>query len=230
MQKFTKLPRSLTKKICSDHKSYSIFGKNYDLPFTNKLYNTKKEILLVATVLFALKGYNSVSIRDVATIIGIKASSIYNHYTNKEELWKRVITHSMKMFLIYIHEIDKNLEDHNKINDMLGVIFYEPKKMKNLFPCFAFGVIQRERIYNEFAGKIFAKMCTHTIKILTRHFNRCIDINININTDFIAMICLSMVFFGINTKVHDIQQNTYIYDYAALYEGIQKILVMGAKI
>jgi AcrR family transcriptional regulator len=58
----------------------------YDLslkPITN---STKIRILEVAIELFSKNGYNGSSIRDITKEVGIKESSLYKHFKNKEEI------------------------------------------------------------------------------------------------------------------------------------------------
>ncbi len=48
--------------------------------------NTKERIFDVALDLFSKKGYDSVSLREIAEEVGIKKSSIYSHYSSKEAI------------------------------------------------------------------------------------------------------------------------------------------------
>lgn len=52
---------------------------------------TKELILDAAVDLFAKWGYDNVSIREIAREVGIRESSIYNHYKGKEEIMDTVI-------------------------------------------------------------------------------------------------------------------------------------------
>jgi AcrR family transcriptional regulator len=47
---------------------------------------TKEKIIDVSIDLFSKSGYNGVSIRDITKIVGIRESSLYKHFKNKEEL------------------------------------------------------------------------------------------------------------------------------------------------
>ena len=61
--------------------------------------NTNKEkIFNVSIDLFAEKGYDGVSIREIARNVGIKESSIYNHYRSKESILDAILDY-------YIHEM-----------------------------------------------------------------------------------------------------------------------------
>lgn len=46
--------------------------------------STKDRILEAAVDLFAEKGYNDVSIREITRAVGIKESSLYNHFASKQ--------------------------------------------------------------------------------------------------------------------------------------------------
>ena len=53
--------------------------------------NTREIILQEALNLFSRKGYAAVSMRDIATVVGIRASSIYHHFNGKQELFEALI-------------------------------------------------------------------------------------------------------------------------------------------
>lgn len=48
--------------------------------------NTKALIFEAAAELFAKEGYGQVAMRQIADAVGIRASSIYNHYASKEDI------------------------------------------------------------------------------------------------------------------------------------------------
>ena len=50
--------------------------------------STKDKIRDIAIFLFSDKGYDKVSMRDIAGKVGIKAASIYNHFSSKEDILK----------------------------------------------------------------------------------------------------------------------------------------------
>ena len=47
---------------------------------------TKQKIFATAIDLFSQHGYNGVSIRDLTRAVGIKESSLYNHFKSKDEI------------------------------------------------------------------------------------------------------------------------------------------------
>ncbi|MDU1006991.1 MAG: TetR/AcrR family transcriptional regulator [Clostridium butyricum] len=69
--------------------------------------NTKEKILSVALTLFSTKGYKAVSVRHIASDVGIKASSLYNHFENKQEILDELIEKNTK----YIEDFLKDAMD-----------------------------------------------------------------------------------------------------------------------
>ena len=65
--------------------------------------NTKDKIFDVSLDLFSKKGYDSVSLREIAEEVGIKKSSIYSHYPSKEAI------------LMDIFEYLRNLFEHDEL-------------------------------------------------------------------------------------------------------------------
>ncbi len=53
--------------------------------------NTREIIMQEALNMFATKGYAAVSMRDIATAVGIRASSIYHHFSGKQELFDALV-------------------------------------------------------------------------------------------------------------------------------------------
>jgi AcrR family transcriptional regulator len=53
--------------------------------------NRKAEIIYTASKLFKEKGYSAVTMRDLAKEMGIKAASLYNHISSKQEILSTLI-------------------------------------------------------------------------------------------------------------------------------------------
>lgn len=51
----------------------------------------KEQIVKTAAKLFKEKGYSAVTMRDLAAEMGIKAASLYNHITSKQDILKEII-------------------------------------------------------------------------------------------------------------------------------------------
>ena len=67
--------------------------------------NTKEKIIYESLRLFSTKGFNAISVRDIAKAVGIKASSLYNHFKNKQDIFDTIIrrySDSINNFLLSI--------------------------------------------------------------------------------------------------------------------------------
>ena len=52
---------------------------------------TKERIIDQALDLFSRKGYDGVSVRDISGAVGIKESSLYNHFKNKQDIFDTIV-------------------------------------------------------------------------------------------------------------------------------------------
>ncbi|WP_281950865.1 TetR/AcrR family transcriptional regulator [Nitrosophilus kaiyonis] len=52
---------------------------------------TKEKILDAALELISVYGYKGASVRKIAKVVGIRESAIYNHFKNKEEIFKEIM-------------------------------------------------------------------------------------------------------------------------------------------
>ncbi len=53
--------------------------------------STKEKILDASIELISLYGYKGASVRKIAKAVGIRESAIYNHFKNKEEIFKEIM-------------------------------------------------------------------------------------------------------------------------------------------
>ncbi|WP_407377627.1 TetR/AcrR family transcriptional regulator [Methanobrevibacter sp.] len=76
--------------------------------------NNKEKIFNVAVDLFSEHGYGGVSIRQIAREVGIKESSIYNHYKSKEAILDAILDYYVSKMTedeIPNDEAGKNLDE-----------------------------------------------------------------------------------------------------------------------
>ena len=79
--------------------------------------NTKEKIFDVTLDLFSKKGYDSVSLREIAENVGIKKSSIYSHYPSKEAILMDIFEYFTNQFEYgeLLNSKDLMLSQDNKI-------------------------------------------------------------------------------------------------------------------
>lgn len=78
--------------------------------------NNKEKIFEKSVDLFSEYGYDGVSIRKIAAAVGIKESSIYNHYKSKESILDAILAY-------YINEMTKDEIPLNQASENLDISF-----------------------------------------------------------------------------------------------------------
>ncbi|MDD1774234.1 MAG: TetR/AcrR family transcriptional regulator [Methanobacterium sp.] len=82
---------------------------------------TKERIFDESLDLFSKKGYEAVSVREIAREVGIRESSIYNHYKNKEAILDAIIDY----FKIELATSGTPQEDNEALIDQGPEVFFE---------------------------------------------------------------------------------------------------------
>lgn len=88
----------------------------------NDLNNKQLQILQVAETLFAEKGFEGTSIRDISKEANINVAMVSYYFGSKEKLLEALILHKtsgLKEQLV--HLIDENLEPMEKINKLIAL-------------------------------------------------------------------------------------------------------------
>jgi len=81
--------------------------------------NTKDKIIENSIELFSKKGYTSISIREIALSVGIKGSSIYNHFDSKEDILNSSILRcSNHLLLFFTNELFPIFSDNSLVDNL----------------------------------------------------------------------------------------------------------------
>ena len=59
--------------------------------------HTRQRILLEALRLFSRKGYDAVSVEQIADAVGVKAPSLYKHYKNKRDILESIVARMVEI-------------------------------------------------------------------------------------------------------------------------------------
>lgn len=191
---------------------------------------TRKKIQIVALDLFAKKGFKSASVREIASLIGIKDSSLYFHYKNKQSI------------------LDSLVEDFINLSEgMMGVMyqlcdglteitdedFYNVTKqyIQNYFMDDFIGkfimVMTHERSHNAKMQEEYLKWCIEKpIEFQTIIMKKLQDIGYlkKYDTHYLALQYYSPIFLFFNQYlVHDGQENKELF-LAKVMESSKKFL------
>ncbi|MGC1630651.1 MAG: TetR/AcrR family transcriptional regulator [Gelidibacter sp.] len=80
----------------------------------------RDEIIKTATKLFKEKGYSAVTMRDLATAMGMKAASLYNHINSKQDILKAIIISLAEEFTQGMDLIKKS--EHSTIEKLKLIV------------------------------------------------------------------------------------------------------------
>ncbi|MDD3224890.1 MAG: TetR/AcrR family transcriptional regulator [Clostridium sp.] len=153
--------------------------------------STKQEIFETSVKLFSKEGYNGVSMREIAKEVGIKESSIYNHYKNKEEILSSLFDYFAENLTAYRpneEEIEKML-DYMSVEDVFKqLIISFGKSLNGTLDAIA-RIIYTEQFRNEKAKKLMlenmilepSRFITKVLKVMSRK-----KLIKNINMELIA--------------------------------------------
>ncbi len=79
-----------------------------------KQEDTKEKIIDKALELFSINGYEAVSVNEIAKAVGIRASSLYNHYPSKQAIFDAIVESIAKQYEVDTGKIDIHVENVNK--------------------------------------------------------------------------------------------------------------------
>ena len=135
---------------------------------------TKERIFDEALQLFSERGFDGVSIRDIASAVGIKESSIYNHYRGKKTIMDDICERFVETLSISrppLQEVEKWL-DHMQPVDIFKRFIMSYGKQINPGITQMARIIFAEQFHDETARKIFRdelieKNVRYYIEVLT---------------------------------------------------------------
>ncbi len=78
-------------------KDFDLVGLRHDAPDDEQ--STKNRVLVAAVKLFADRGYEASSMRELAAEVGVKAPAIYNHFDSKTQVLSTAVDYALSDFL-----------------------------------------------------------------------------------------------------------------------------------
>lgn len=217
-----------------DSYNFDIFSTVYPLPLYESGSKTKEQILLIATIYFAKEGYASVSMRDIAKVMGMQQSSLYNHFSNKEALWREVLEHSRTLYMLYFDHLDEALAQAGTFEAVLGTIFHEPKRLANIFTGYAFSLIQSEQFHDEVAGRVFVEtFLAYSIDFIAKWFDGCVEKGLvrAFDTRMVATLVMHTILGGLQVSLHKWLGHTYMEPYQPpeMFADLQRFILWAVE-
>lgn len=171
---------------------------------------TKEMIQIAALNLFSKKGFSAASVRDIASAIGIKDSSLYFHYKNKQAILDSLIN-------IFISISEEMMDFMNQMCDGITTItdvdFYNVTEtyiqnyFMNEFIIKSIMVMNHERSQNEQLSKEYINWCIEKpIEFQITIIKKLQDIGYlkKLDTKYVALQYYSPIFLYFNQYMaHD---------------------------
>ncbi len=133
--------------------------KTESVPKRRKGLATTQLILEVAADLFARNGYDGVSVREIAEKVGIKDSSLYNHFKSKAEILETLFDD----FIKYVPETRPSDEEIDKMLMLMepeeifkNIVFHVGKSVSGTLSNTVM-IISYERFRNSRAAEMYYK-------------------------------------------------------------------------
>lgn len=186
--------------------------------------NTKKRIIEKSLTLFSKRGYNAVTVRDIASAVGIKASSLYNHFENKQDIFNTIIDKytainesffdslNQPYYLNSLFDFENNCISNVKLTELSFKIFDFFSNNNNIVKFRKMLTI--EKYQNSKLSKLYTKIfIDDIINYHSRFFQKLIDIKYiktNSNPKLLAIEFYSPLFLLIN-KIDTPHENQQLF-------------------
>ncbi len=197
----------------------------YPLTDVNEASNTKERILLAATVMFARKGKDSVSIRDIAKAVNLGQASLYNHFESKEVLWDSVLEHLKDLYLQYFDRLDMAIKEAVGFEAVLECMFIEVRQVINIFTYYGFSLIQAEQLNDEKAYQIYSDVfLKYSSEFIAGKFDDCITRGWarEFNTIWTAVFFMNNILFAITMRANEDMGRVLPFDVNKMLDQLQE--------
>lgn len=138
---------------------------------------SNREIIIQKSVrLFALKGYANVSMREIAKEVGIKAASIYNHYSGKEALLEAIFNYfkeqiEVDVFTELRHADGMSLKECLERNIQISDALFAQPMISDISK-----IVIKEQFHNESSRQLLlTELIQKPLKIYTDIFRKFMD-------------------------------------------------------
>lgn len=90
--------------------------------------STKERIIEESLKLFAVNGYESVSVRTIAAEVGVRDSALYKHFSSKQAIFDAIVEQSIERFKQQYTKVDlEDLNSNNLVDSCLMMFRYQTK-------------------------------------------------------------------------------------------------------
>ena len=162
---------------------------------------TREKILDVSLELFSQRGYSAVSIRDICKRVGIKESSIYYHFENKQNIFDVLLDRFYEIAKGMMAQLENGLtEGYNSFSDGINTVckcFFEQYLM-NDFCNRIMRIMFIEQFNNESVRKLYQHwLMDEPLNFQSKIFSVLMSIGIipNCDSEYLAVKYYAPIYF-----------------------------------
>ena len=163
--------------------------------------STSEKILKTALELFSKRGYTAVSIRDICKEVGIKESTIYYHFKNKQDILDSLTARFQERTQKLVNPFEQEMFSLKDISDegfiKVGLIFIEDYLMDSFINPFI-RILLIEQGTNEGLSALYRQLLfENPLEVQSRIFEYLIEIRYfkKVDSRFLSIAYYSPIFF-----------------------------------
>lgn len=163
--------------------------------------STKEKILDVSLELFSQKGYSAVSIRDICKYVGIKESSVYYHFENKQNIFDELLNTFSGNAKGMMTQLENGLTNgQDSFSDGINIVsdFFFEQYLMNDFCNKVMRILFIERFNNEYARKLYQHwLMDEPLNFQTKIFSVLMEAGIitNCDSEYLAVKYYAPIYF-----------------------------------
>ena len=183
----------------------------------SNLTSSKQKILTCAVDLFAVNGYSETSVRDIATAAMIKPTSLYNHFSSKEEILICMMDDYANFTASMFNnpELSSTIEKSPTADGILSCITQSFVILEDKYYSNVIRVIFHEQFRNNIVRDFVAKITRNIEQFVENVFSELKKLNIISNDadpDYWKKTASSLFYSHIARTMLNIEQNRSDYD------------------
>ncbi|MDR0496792.1 MAG: TetR/AcrR family transcriptional regulator [Treponema sp.] len=169
--------------------------------------DTRNRILDEAIKLAALKGFNNVSLREIAKAVRINMSAIYYYYSSKDTLLDGILSRFESGYRDYFEWLTEVNREAETLDELMDNLFNkEFLEMSDPMGCLGMSLLIKEQHNNEAVrNNVFRLFFEYSVQLMQADFDRLAEKGLIslANTQTIATLIMFCVITNNDLRIHE---------------------------
>jgi len=197
------------------------------IPHFSYGHPTKDKILDASIKLFAVNGYDSVTMRDISEAVGISQGAIYNHYKSKEELFEDVMSRFEQKYKCYFDWLINENAKAETLEQVMDNFFAELLVVRDLSTYYGISLLTKEHFQNTTAReRLFRLIYVDSINWIQADIDRLMTKGVIPQSDSktIASLFMWFVLAGNDMRIYESTATKLPINCTEMYSGFKAFL------